>query len=96
MLQTKRSEASLGEKFYFNNANESANNLLKQKLCRKSTVKEIVENWIMVCEAQKVKCELAIISSGNYAVKASNEHLKLTVTSDIKRLKQPVNVILSV
>ena len=77
MLQTKRSEAGLGEKFYFNNANESANNLLKQKLCRKSTVKEIVENWITVCEAQKVNCELAIISSGNYAVKASNEHLKI-------------------
>lgn len=45
LVQQKRLDDGLGEKLFYNNANESINNYLKSRTTRKSTIPVIVNEW---------------------------------------------------
>jgi len=78
LLASKREAAGLKHKFFYNNANESINRLLKTNLIRKSTLKDIITSWEEKCTIQH-NCKRALLSEGIFIIKAQYSHLKIEV-----------------
>ena len=87
MTQVKRQAAGLGTKFYYNNANESANDLIKTGITRKSTLPDVLSVWEKVVNNQQVNCELSVVDMGNYRLKAAYSNLKVERTRWFKMTK---------
>lgn len=79
LLASKREAAGLKHKFFYNNANESINRLLKTNLIRKSTLKDIITSWEEKCTIQHNNCKRALLSEGIFIIKAQYSHLKIEV-----------------
>ena len=77
MTTCRRVDAGLADKYFYNNANESANKLLKAHINRKSSIPKLVEEWVKVCTTQKNNCERTIIGEGLFKLKGQYCHLKV-------------------
>ena len=70
LLPSRRADAGLGTDCFYNNANESINNILKLQTSRKSSISDIVVEWQKIAAAQEMNCKRAIFSQGPYSLKA--------------------------
>lgn len=77
MLSTERQRAGLGDKFFYNNANESVNKLIKDRVSRKTSLTEFVKHWESLSQEQQNNCERAMIGAGKYDVKVQFNYLKI-------------------
>ena len=70
LVKENRQAAGLNDNFFYNNSNESINKMLKVNLNRKSSLKDVIEEWEKLSSNQKSNCERAVLSRGLFRVKA--------------------------
>ena len=75
MIKKVQINAGLGSKFYYNNANESINKLLKTNLSRKSSLPELIREFSKIASTQHTNCNRALFGEGCYCLKAQFQHV---------------------
>ena len=86
LIQDIRIDAGLSKgKHFYNNANESMNNLLKTHISRKTSITKLVAEWEELVASQETNVMRALLDEGKYSLKAQYKYLGINKHNFLKK-----------